>query len=64
MQQVSGLRRRLLTPPKLPEVYTKAQKSINGLVDSCIADLYQPKIEHNEYIDKHVSSYRKFEQLR
>jgi hypothetical protein len=51
-------------PPKLPEEYTKAEKSINGLIDSCIADLQQLKVRHNEYIDQHVSSYRKFEQLR
>jgi hypothetical protein len=53
-----------VTPQRLPEAYTKAEKSINGLIDSSITDLQQLKVRHNEYIDKHVSSYRKFEQLR
>jgi hypothetical protein len=61
---MSGLRKKLVPPPKLPEAYTKAEKSINGLLDSCIADLQQLKVRHNAHIDQHVSSYRKFEQLR
>jgi hypothetical protein len=64
MQLVSGLRKKLVTPPKLPEAYVKTEKSINGLIDNCIADLQQLRVKHNEYIDKHVSSHRKFEQLR
>jgi hypothetical protein len=50
-----------VTPPKLPEAYVKAEKSINGLIDSGIADLQQLKVRHNEHINKHVSSYRKSE---
>jgi hypothetical protein len=61
---LGGLRRKLVPPPKLPEAYSKAEKSINGLIDSYIVDLQQLKMRHNEHIDKHVSSYRKFEQLR
>jgi hypothetical protein len=64
MQLLGGLRRKLVPPPKLPEAYTKAEKSINGLIDSCIVDLQQLRVRHNEHIDKHVSSYWKFEQLR
>jgi hypothetical protein len=64
MQALSGVREELVTPLKLPEAYTKAEKSINGLIDSCIADLQQLKMGHNEHIDKYVNSYRKFEQLR
>jgi hypothetical protein len=58
------LQKKLVIPPKLPEVYIKAEKSINGLMDSGIDDLQQLKLKHNEYIDKYVSSYRKCEQLR
>jgi hypothetical protein len=47
MQQLDGLREDITTPPKLPEVYTNVEKSINGLIDSCIADLQQLKIRHN-----------------
>jgi hypothetical protein len=61
IQLIAGLRKKLVTPPKLPEAYIKAEKSINGLIDSGIADLQQLKVKHNEYIDKHVSSYRQFE---
>jgi hypothetical protein len=64
MKRLNGLRKKLVTPPKLPEAYAKAEKSINGLIDSCIADLQQLRVRHTEHIDKHVSSYRKFEQLR
>jgi hypothetical protein len=64
MRQFDGLRKKLLTPPKLPEAYAKAEKSINGLIDSCMADLRQLRVRHNEHVDKHVSSHRKFEQLR
>jgi hypothetical protein len=64
MQVLDGLREELVTPPKLPEAYTKAEKSINGLIDSCIGDLQQLQIRHNQHIHKHVSSYRKFDQLR
>jgi hypothetical protein len=39
MQVLDGLREELVTPPKLPEAYTKAEKSINGFIDSCVADL-------------------------
>jgi hypothetical protein len=63
-QQLDGLREELVAPLKLPEVYAKAEKSINGLIDSCMADLQQLRVRHNEHIDKHVSSHRKFEQLR
>jgi hypothetical protein len=51
-------------PLKLLEAHAKAEKIINGFNDSCVADLQQLKVKHIEYIDKHVSSYRKFEQLR
>jgi hypothetical protein len=61
MQLIAGLRKKLVTPPKLPEVYIKAEDSINGLIDSCVADLQQLKVKHNEYINKHVSSYQKLE---
>jgi hypothetical protein len=61
---MGGLRKKLVPPPKLPEAYTKAEKSINGLIDSYIVDLQQLKVRHNEHIDKHINSYRKFEQLR
>jgi hypothetical protein len=64
MQRLDGLLEKLMTPPKLPKAYIKAEKSINGLIDSCIADLQQLKMGHNEHIDKYVNSYRKFEQLR
>jgi hypothetical protein len=64
MQLLGGLRKKLVPPPKLPEEYTKAEKSINGLIDSCVVDLQQLRVRHNEHIDKHVSGYRKFEQLR
>jgi hypothetical protein len=63
-QQLDGLREELVAPLKLPEAYIKAEKSINGLIDSCVADLQHLRIRHNQHIDKHVSSYRKFEQLR
>jgi hypothetical protein len=63
-QQLDGLREELMTPLKLPEAYIKAEKSINGLIDSYVADLQHLKIRHNQHIHKHVSSYRKFEQLR
>jgi hypothetical protein len=63
MQALSGVREELVTPLKLPEAYTKAEKSINGLIDSCIGDLQQLKVRHNEHIVEHVSSYQKFEQL-
>jgi hypothetical protein len=63
MQLVDGLCEKLTTLHKLPEAYMKAEKSINGLIDSCMTDLQQLKIKHNEHIDKHVSSHRKFEQL-
>jgi hypothetical protein len=53
-----------LIPPKLPEAYTKAEKSINGLIDSCVVNLQQLKVRHNEHIDRHVGSYHSFEQLR
>jgi hypothetical protein len=64
MQLLDGLREKLVTQPKLSEAYIQAKKSINGLIDSCVADLQQLKVKHNEYIDKHVSSYGKFESLR
>jgi hypothetical protein len=60
MQLTGRLRKKIVTTPKLPEAYIKANKSINGLIDSGIADLQQLKVKYNEYIDKHVSSYRKF----
>jgi hypothetical protein len=49
---------------KLPEAYLKAEKSINELIDSCIANLQQLKVRHHEHIEKHLSSHRKFERLR
>jgi hypothetical protein len=64
MQPLEGLREELLISPKLPEAYTKAEKSINGLIDTCIGDLQQLKERHNKHIVEHVSSYQKFEQLR
>jgi hypothetical protein len=64
MQPLQGLREELSIPPQLPEAYTKAEKSINGLIDSYIADMQQLKVRHNEHIVEHVSSYQKFEQLR
>jgi hypothetical protein len=39
MKLFGGLRKKLVTPLKLLEAYTKAEKSINGLIDSYIADL-------------------------
>jgi hypothetical protein len=56
MKRLNGLRKKLGTPPKLPEAYFKAEKSINGLIDSCIADIQQLRVGHNEHIDKHVGS--------
>jgi hypothetical protein len=64
MQALNGVRENLMMSPKLPESYTKAEKSINGLIDSCITDMQQLKVRHKEHIDRHVSSYQKFEQLR
>jgi hypothetical protein len=64
MQLIGGFRKKLATPSKLAEAYAKAEKSINELIYSCMADLQQLKFSHNEHIDKHMSSYRKFEQLR
>jgi hypothetical protein len=64
MQSLEGLREELTTPPKLPEAYTNAEKSINGLIDSCLGDLQKLKIRHNEHIDRQVNSYRKFDHLR
>jgi hypothetical protein len=64
MELMSGLQKKLVTPPKSPEAYTKAEKSINGFIDSCIIDLQQLKVKHNEYFNRYMSSYRKFEQLR
>jgi hypothetical protein len=64
MKLLGGLRKKLMTPPKLPEAYMKAEKSINGFIDSCIVDMQQLKVRHNEHIDKHVNSYRDYEQLR
>jgi hypothetical protein len=43
MQLLDGLREELITPPKLTGAYTKAVKSINGLIDSCAFDLQQLK---------------------
>jgi hypothetical protein len=63
MKLLDGLRAKLVVLPKLPDTYTKAEKSINGLIDSCIADLQQLKVRHHAHIYTHVSSYRKFEQL-
>jgi hypothetical protein len=54
----------LATPSNLPEVYTKAEKSIDGFIDSCIVDLQQLKVRHNEHINKRMSSHQKFKQLR
>jgi hypothetical protein len=53
-----------LIPPKLPKAYAKAQKSINGLIDSYVLDLQQLKVRYNEHIGRHVGSYHMFEQLR
>jgi hypothetical protein len=61
---LQGLREELLISPKLPEAYTKVEKSINGLIDICVGDLQQLKVRHNEHIVEHMSSYQKFEQLR
>jgi hypothetical protein len=54
----------LATPSNLHEAYTKAEKSIDGFIDSCIVDLQQLKVRHNEHINKRMSSHQKFEQLR
>jgi hypothetical protein len=54
----------LATPSNLPEAYTKAEKSIDGFIDSCIVDLQQLKVRHNEHINKRMSSHQKFKQLR
>jgi hypothetical protein len=64
MKRLNGLHKKLVTPPKLQEAYAKAEKSINGLIDSCMADLQQLKVRHNEHINKHMNNYRKYEQLR
>jgi hypothetical protein len=64
MKLLKGLHEKLVKPLKLPEAYTKAEKIINGFIDSCVADLQQLKVKHNEHIDKHMNSYRKYEQLR
>jgi hypothetical protein len=60
MQPLEGLREELLIPLQLPKAYTKAEKSINGLIDNWIGDLKQLKVRHNEHIIQHVSSYQKF----
>jgi hypothetical protein len=60
MQQLCGLRDELGTSTKLPEVYTKAERIINGLIDMCVTDLTQLKTRHMEHIGKYVSSHRKF----
>jgi hypothetical protein len=61
-QQLEELREELLL--KLPDVYINTEKSINELIDSCVADLQQLKIRHNKYISKYVSSHQRFEHLR
>jgi hypothetical protein len=61
MKQLSGLRKKLVTSPKSPEAYAKAEKSINGLIDSCIDDLQQLRVRHNEHIHQHVSNHHKYE---
>jgi hypothetical protein len=61
MRPLGGLREDLVTSPKLSGAYTKAEKSINGLIDSFITDLQLLKAQHNEHIHKHLTSYLKFE---
>jgi hypothetical protein len=39
LQVLQGLRQKLHTPADLPEDYAKAEKSIRGFIDSCIASL-------------------------
>jgi hypothetical protein len=59
-----GLRKKLITLTKLSEAYAKSEKSIIELIDSCITDLQKLRVLYNEHIHKHVTSYRRYEQLR
>jgi hypothetical protein len=64
MQAVKGVREKLVIPGKLAEAYIKAKESIKVSIKSCITDLQQLEVRHNEHIEKHMCSYGKFEQLR
>jgi hypothetical protein len=64
MQSLEGVREKIQILPKLPTAYIKAEKSIKELIKNCIADLQQLEIRHNQHIEKHVNSYRRFDQLR
>jgi hypothetical protein len=63
MQLLDGLREELAVP-KIPDAYTKAEKSMNGIIDDCIADLQQLKIRHSEHLNKRFISSKKFELMR
>jgi hypothetical protein len=64
MQPFKGVREKLAAPRNLPDAYIKAEKSIKVCIKSCISDLQQLEVRHNEHIEKHMNSHRTFEQLR
>jgi hypothetical protein len=58
------VQQKLHTPPTLPEQYVKAERSINGLIHSYITAMQYLQTLHNEHIERHMLSHRKYEQLR
>ena len=60
---IKGLDERLMTPPTLPEAHKKAEKTNNGIIDSCTNYLQQLKHIHSEHIIMHVGAYRKHHAL-
>jgi hypothetical protein len=53
-----------MVPSKLPEAHAKAEKNINGFINSCVEELHRLKVRHDKHIEQHMNSYREFEQLR
>jgi hypothetical protein len=64
IQLLEGMCDKLHVLPKLPTACIKAEKSIKELIKNCITDLQQLEIRHNQHIEKHLNSYRRFDQLR
>jgi methionyl-tRNA formyltransferase len=58
------MREKLEILPKLPTACIKAEESIKELIKNCITDLQQLEIRLNQHIEKHLNSYRRFDQLR
>lgn len=50
--------------PPLPEQYAKAERLINELVDSSVANLQALKLRHHEHIRAHMGRFRSQESLR